>query len=371
MKTLKYLLWAVAASCSLVACGGSDSDDPNPNPNPTPGTDGGLTVKLSKTVVQSDGTDFVEIQALYKGADVTSQAKYYALPDNREIDLRSGKYTATAPGVLQFWAAYGTASTYDTPSTITAVDFSTPERPDDPQPESTNFVRRVLALQFTGTGCGNCPRVIQAFRALSQDEKYADLFVHAADHSFNNYDPMYRDSKLAATFNVTSYPSVSIDMRQNPQTFEAAIASAIESCYKRMDAPAGISVHSKVSGNSVIAQVSVKAGVENSYYIGALVLESGIKAEQANGSGIPGDFSTHENAIRLIDANKNFKGYSLGTIKPGEVVDRAFAFNLDSSWKQENCHLVFYLCAPEGSNIYVCNAIATEGLAVNQPYDYK
>ncbi len=370
MKTLKYLLWAVAASCSLAACGGSDSDNPNPNPNPNP-TDGGLTVKLSKTVVQSDGTDFVEIQTLYKGTDVTSQAKYYALPGNTEIDLRSGKYTATAPGVLQFWASYATTSTYDTPSTITAVDFSTPERPDDPQPESTNFVRRVLALQFTGTGCGNCPRVIAAFRALSQDEEYKDLFVHAADHSYNTYDPMYLDGKLAAAFNITSYPSVLIDMRQAPQSFESAITAAIKTCYERMDAPAGISVHSKVSGNSVIAQVSVKAGEENSYYLGAMVLESGISAEQANGSGTPGDFSIHENAIRLIDANKNFKGYSLGTIKPGEVVDRVFALNLDSSWKQENCHLVFYLCAPEGSNLYVCNAIATEGLAVNQPYEYK
>lgn len=374
MKTIKYLLWALAASCCLTACGGSDSDSPNPNPNPnpdepTPGDNSGLVVKISKTVIKSDGVDFAEIQTLYNGQDVTGEAAYFTT-DGAPIDLTSGKYSTTKPSVLKFWASYLTFDTSKTPSTITAVENTTLERPDDPQPESTNFVRRVLALQYTGTECPNCPRVILAFRNMEKDPKYADMFVHAADHSYKKTDPMYRDDLLAREFGVNAFPTVIVDMRQTPQSFESAIADAIESNYKRMEAPAGISVSSEVSGDTVVAMVSVKAGEENKYSIGAMVLESNITATQYN-NGTPGDFSVHENAIRLIDAGRNFRGHDLGTIKAGEVVDHQFTFNLDSNWKKEDCHLVFYICAPEGSSTYVCNAIATDGLTANKPYEYK
>lgn len=372
MKTFKYLLWT-AAACCLAACG-SDSDDPGSDSgNPGTGSEKSeLTVELSKTLMQADGLDYVKITVTYGETDVTGEAEFYSYPDSEKIDLNltDGKYTTTTAGTLKFWVAYETSNTYSNPSTITAVEFEMPERVEDPQPDNLDFVRRVLAIDFTGTACGYCPRVVAAFRSLAENDAYKDKYVLVADHSYNATDPMYRDMLLANKFRISSYPTVIVDMRNDGQSTENTIANAINTCYNRMDAPAGISVCAKVSGDNVIAHVAVKAAETNDYYLGAMVLESNIEATQAN-YGTIGDFSIHENAIRLIDATQTLYGYELGTINSGSVVDKQFVLALNEKWKKEDCHLVFYLCAPEGNFITVCNVIATEGLEEEKPFEYK
>lgn len=332
----------------------------------------GLYVYLSSTVIQANGKDAVTIMVFFNGIEVTDQAAYYRLPDNTEIEFPDGTYTTTTAGSLSFWVSYGTANTIQTPSTITAVNFAIPDRPADPNPSSTNFVRRVMVMQFTGTGCGYCPLMMTALRNLKENEAVADKFVIAACHSYNSSDPMYLGTGLSNAFGVSSYPSVVMDMRQlvsNSQ--ESSVRNAIENNYNRIAPLCGIGVHSEVDGNTVVAHVTVKAAQEKTFYIGIMVLEDGIKATQSNyNSGLPGDFNTHNNTIRLIDGSRTYKGYELGTIKAGNVVDQIFALNLDAKWVQANCRLAVYVCTDEGNGYYVNNIVATDGLTANLSYEY-
>lgn len=215
----------------------------------------GLFVYLSSTVVRADGKDAVTVKVFFDGAEITDEATCYRLPDNTEVDLSSGVYTTTETGTFSFWVSYKTENTFATPSTITAVDFAIPERPTDPNPSSTNFVRRVQVLQFTGTGCGFCPLMMTTLRNLKENQTYADKFLVAACHSYNASDPMYlgsTGSSLASAFGVNSYPSVVMDMRaMSANSTESYVRNLLESNYNRADAFAGIAVHSELSGNTV------------------------------------------------------------------------------------------------------------------------
>lgn len=335
----------------------------------------GLYVYLSSTVIQANGKDAVTVKVFFDGAEVTDQADYFRLPDNTEIEFPNGIYTTTTAGSLSFWVSYGTADSYATPSTITAVNFAIPDRPADPNPSSTSFVRRVMAMQFTGTGCGYCPLMMNALRNLKANAEVADKFVIAACHSYNGSDPMYLGTGLSSAFGIQSYPSVVMDMRQRlPDRYsnlEQTVRGMIEDNYNRIAPLCGIGVHSEVEGNTVVAHVTVKAAQEKTFYIGIMVLEDGIKATQSNyNSGLPGDFNTHNNTIRLIDGSRTYKGYELGTIKAGNVVDQIFALNLDAKWVQANCRLAVYVCTDEGNGYYVNNIVATDGLTANLSYEY-
>lgn len=331
----------------------------------------GLYVYLSSTVIQANGVDAVTVKVFFNGAEVTDQATYYSLPDNKEFQFPNGVYTTTTSGTFSFWVAYVTADTYATPSTITAVNFAVPDRPADPNPSSTEFVRRVLALQFTGTGCGYCPGMVTTLRSLKADETIADKFLIAACHSYNASDPMYLGTGLSGTFGVNSYPSVVMDMRQLlSNNLESSVRSAVQTNYNRIAPLCGIGVRSEVDGNTVVAHVAVKAAQEKEYRIGIMVLEDGIQATQSNYNSLPGDFNTHNNTIRLIDGNRGYKGYELGTIKAGSVVDYIFALTLDASWVKENCRLMAYVCTDEGSGFYVNNVVETDGLTANLPFEY-
>lgn len=54
------------------------------------------------------------------------------------------------------------------------------------------FVKRSVAEQFTGTGCGNCPSGHVAMHNMHN--LYGDQFIGIALHQFNSSDPMYNNS---------------------------------------------------------------------------------------------------------------------------------------------------------------------------------
>lgn len=54
------------------------------------------------------------------------------------------------------------------------------------------FVKRSVAEQFTGTGCGNCPSGHVAMHNMHN--LYGDQFIGIALHQFNSSDPMYNAS---------------------------------------------------------------------------------------------------------------------------------------------------------------------------------
>ena len=369
-----------------VSCGSDNNEDTTPPTPPTtdPTTPTGeLRVVTSSTTIQANGTDYCTVTVFCGDTDVTADADFFDMERNAIDHLfPNGRYTADKPGTLTFWVTYGTQNTYKSPTTITAVEATLPDRLTDPQPESTNFTRKCLVLDFTGTGCGYCPYMVDLLETLEADPEYAPMFIVAAAHQFNTEDPMYLSQRIDQALGVTGFPTIITDMRQSYDNYTllSGLQRNIKTNYDRTAAKAGISAHSVINGNEVVARVSVKAAEDNTFRVGAMLLESGISATQ-NVYSVQGVkllhenayYSTHKNAIRTLDcrvSSTNYTGHDLGKLNKGDVTDYIFTFQLKEEWVRENCHLIFFVTAAEGKNYYVNNAVATKGLAAELPFEY-
>lgn len=362
----KFVLAAVWAAglLSFSACDGLVDDGDNGRGTPS----GDLVLNVSKTIIQADGNDAATFEVLYNGESVTEGVTIYD-DDNNVVDLPSLTFTTTQTGTYSFWAAYGTSFTETV--TVTAIGFAVPELPEDPQPESTSFARKVLLTQFTGTGCGYCPGTISAIRTVSEDEAYSSKFLVASCHSFNSNDPAYSDetSRLAVAMGFSgSAPVVNMDLSSLSYTSAISaqnLRTMVDQAYGRTSAKAGIAASAQFDGGTLVVTASVKAAETADFRIGAWLLEDGIYGRQSNynQAAWPGDYNTHDNCIRIADSrvsNYNYTGYSLGTVEAGDTAEYAFVMDLDDSWVTENLHLVIFVTTPEDNAWVVNNAVSCD-----------
>ena len=357
----------------------------------------GLTVTLSTNLVQV-GKQYAAFIVRYDGkvlepAEMEKVKIYNAETDNgvalewvtalyngKEYLLRA--YTANKAGKKSFWVGYKTKNTRETPVTITAVSSAIPARPVDPQPANTDFVHRAMFTQLTGTWCGYCPNMIEAFHYMFENEQYKDKFVHTAVHGGDEFRltlPNGRD--LASILNTSGgYPytianlAYGLDTNNSVESNIGAIMGAIESTLKT-PARAGIAVRTELKDNMLLVRASVKVSHDGEYSIGAWLVESGLYAAQSNYTNIKEDYiDIHENVVRIADSNpegSDFKGHPMGHIAKGESADHLFIMELDPSWKTENCHLVLFVSTTQHNQYAITNAVKTVSLTSGVEFEYK
>ncbi len=87
---------------------------------------------------------------------------------------------------------------------------------DPPYPTSTDFTRKVLLTQHTGTNCGYCPKMVMALRTVAADDNYKDAFTLAALHSYDN-DPMGTDliREVSKPYTGAGYPFTNINWKND------------------------------------------------------------------------------------------------------------------------------------------------------------
>ena len=309
--------------------GNDNGDDGN---DPVGSTE--LVLLASDMIIHANGEDAVEFTVLSNGEPVTENVRFYD-GSSKQIELPDMKFTTTEPGTYSFWAAYGTSHTDIV--TITAIGFPVPELPEDPEPENTSFARRVLLTQFTGTGCGYCPGMIELLRSVMADEDYS---------SSNSNDPAFYSGGLDMALGVMGYPMVIADMSLSFNNYndEAGLKNTIDAAYDSSPAKAGISARAELDGNTLVVITSVKAAETSVFRIGAWLLEDGIEGRQTNNNAASwtGDYNTHDNCIRVADSrlsNTNFTGHSLGTIEAGETAEYAFVINIEEGWVAVSCDI--------------------------------
>ena len=365
----------------------------------------GLSVMATSTVFQrGEESVFIIVRKDGKVVNDANKIKFYLSGSTEEItdtdfqmvdyvdandDLYTlPQYTPAQTGVRDIWLSYGSANTKNKPVRITAVDFAIPSRAIDTDPENTSFTSRVLVNQFTGTGCPNCPYWSSALKDLKADEQYKDGFVLAAAHTYNDdMDPKADKVALQApysnmpnVFGVNTYPTIILNMSHSfGNNGRAANKESLKNFIDntKLSAPAaGISARSSIEGSTVIARATVKAAKAGEYRVGAWLVEDDLFATQNNSSGIfDYDFDYHEAVIRIADSNHEssagiyrYRGYTLGELAEGQVVDYVFTMELQSHWRAENCRLVFFVTGGEQFN--VVNAIETTSLNSSVEFSY-
>ena len=291
---------------------------------------------------------------------------------------KAGSYSVAVDGGALYGNSYAVS--------FKVVDFEIPARPADSKPSSTSFTRRSLIMQFTGLNCGACPNVRTAMESVFAEEKYKDSAVHTAIHCAS-YSPdrsfvIYHNDNLdlSSALGVTQYPTYWVDWVH--QNTNQGISSNITNIKKYLDiqqsspAKAGIAARMMWKRNTLVVRVSVKAAVDGDFYVGAWLLENGLRGTQA-GSTNP-EHMTHNNVVRIADShpeggsNWSYYGHPLGTLSKGDVTDYLFEMELKDGWAASNCHLALFVSYydSKSKSVEITNAVETKSLTSGVSFQY-
>lgn len=380
-----------------------DEEDRNPAEND-------LTLSASTLVCQAGSEDRVYFVVRYNGevvvdpnAEQTFKSGESLMVDYKICDYNTmepvdmgfdeiqynGKtykvpyYSATEAGLNSFFVMWKALMTYESPVTITSVGVPVPLRPNDAQPDNTDFKRRVLLLQLTGTSCPNCPHMSVAIRELmAEGSGYEDKFAFAASHTYKDH-PFNPDKNLGI-YAGQGYPTACLDLsysfvNMGKESNKAEISRYIDN---RVATPAkvGISANMALNENSLVVRMTVKAAETGNYRVGAWLVEDDLYYVQSNNSPYNNEeygLNNHEGVIRIVNSARSgadFTGYDLdkyADLQAGDVADYLFTFELNPDWKKENCRLVLFVTANEGRGYVVNNAVATSSIYEAVEFEYN
>lgn len=126
------------------------------------------------------------------------------------------------------------------------------------------FVHRVAVEEFTGTGCGYCPRGIVGMEMLRNT--YNDLFVGIALHQYNSGDPMFIPYASYAYIDFEGAPECTVQRQgfTDPYYGNSDQNFGISSLFESVAAqPVFANVELEAQWNSDSTKVDVKADVES------------------------------------------------------------------------------------------------------------
>ena len=256
MKAPKLVHFLMIFCCfAFVACSSDDSGDGNETTS--------ITINGSSTIILGNTATFTV--KTNTDDDVTSETDFSvdgtALTGNTFEPTTAGAYTVTA-----------TYSDLSDTFELTVVE------------DGQLFPRRVLIEDYTGTWCGNCPKVAQAIDELmAQSDNIVPVAVHKANGA--QEDP-YNFSD-----NILDPPAISQGLPQArlnrnivwPFVNAADLDMALD--LTGSDATIGLAIVSEVSGGNLNVTVGVKFGVDHTgenLKLVVYVLENELVHDQVN-----------------------------------------------------------------------------------------
>ena len=365
MKTLKSLALICLGALLFVGCNPDNGGENNGSK--------GLVLKADKYEIYDNGEDVATFRLTFNGQPVTEG---YTIYDENDNPIEGNTFSSTKIGYYEFWAEYGAAMTkVNIGITVIATPPAAPAVPTDNNPSKLNFHRRVMLIQFTGTGCGYCPSMVTALHAIADNEATKNQFILAAAHigGYAGSDPalMTEGKTLDDAFGISSYPNLIVDMVPNGGNVyatEAYLKSQINTALNRVGVKGGIAANSEYHAdkNYVMVNALVKAKETAEFRIGAWLLEDGIEGVQtvyADANTVAGiNYNIHNNCIRKVKSQQptddfDFTGLTLGTIEAGQTENMVFAFSLKNAWKSENLHVVIFISTKENGKWRINNII--------------
>lgn len=121
--------------------------------------------------------------------------------------------------------------------------------------------RRVAVEEFTGTGCGWCPRGMVGMEKLRK--QFGDKFVGIALHQYNSSDAMYIATNSYAKIGFTGAPSCAIDRRYITDPYYGEGDDVADDFNAVLAIPALAGIEVVGSWNSDSTQVEAKATVQS------------------------------------------------------------------------------------------------------------
>lgn len=271
------------------------------------------------------------------GKDVTASAQIKNMTESGTVV--TSPWSTTKPGVYQFTAVYDER---------TSTQISVTVRSDA---EPSNYKRRVLAVDFTGTQCTFCPpmtTLLTEYQKANPDR----LVLMAAHVDIPAADPLTTKEarEMISSLGINTAPLVWIDYRETPigpnaTTFNGYVARSLS------DYPAicGLKIDSSVKDLTITANVAARFSADGTFKICAAVLEDNITVANSVEK-------TYNHVLRQFATP--VKGDEFGTYVAGQEKTKTFTFTADPSWNLANCHVVVYLLNANDGQYFVNNVRA-------------
>lgn len=292
--------------------------------------------RVSSFTVESGGTPvkYMVIQDVTPGIDVTSNAmigiaggeytfslegnvKYEAVPAEDWIVINSVEYDSTLLDDGTTYSKYMTSRINMTvepndgnvrESTISlngadGVTNAVVELTQMGELEadySSQFLRRSVAIRFTATWCGNCPRMNEGLTAaVKNDPRHViPLTMHVWESDGGlNYDP---GDDYADYFGIDGLPSgfmnnyAEIGGTLPPAIVQELINGLAVEAVEELPANTMAAGTARIEGGNIEVDLSIASKQAGNYFVSVFVLEDGIVYEQSGGSS---DY-VHNNVAR-------------------------------------------------------------------------
>ncbi len=326
---------------------------------------GEVTLLPSKSLIEADGKDAAVFTVMQGGVDVTQRAVIYQKVSGKWAVYKGTQFSSAAEGSFEFCADHNGVSSE---TVLVQAANGLAELPADANPaQFSGFRKRVLAMQFTGVGCGYCPYVINAIENFLPMEN-AENVVFAALHAYSTRDPMYSDDawEVANQLGISSYPAMNYNMevKTGSNTTAEGISGIVD---ELMQTPANSAISASVihegsaADGKLKVQGAVKIAKEGVYGLSVWLLEDSIQSAQANYDNISiGDI--HNNSVRLCSTTNplgaQFGGRSSWKANETGVFYHEFDLKKANIKNLDNCHVVVYVTYnSKGSFFTVDNVI--------------
>ncbi len=346
--SVKNIVLTLVAILGLVSCSGNVDTDALQD----------LFLEADKSAILNDGNDAVTFSVWYGNTEVTDSENLvikYSLDGGEQTSLPTAQvpFKSTAEGIYEFTASYRTEGGQVVENVnkvvIKVVKVET-------------YVRRALAMQFTSTGCPNCPSLGDIMADLNEPR----VSIASFHTDYGGYsDPMKVTvtQTLAEKFGYTSsftLPFFALDM--NLTLTETVDKEKIETKIEDRLAKAttcGVAIGSayEASTKSLKIDLKVTSSTERAYKYVLLLVEDGISALQMG----PDDGASyiHNNVVRkmvnmYIDGDNLIKG---GAFKPGIEVVESRTVTIEDDWNIENMRIIAAAMTPEDGSTYSCENV--------------
>lgn len=225
------------------------------------------------------------------GNDITEEANIYV---NGSL-IESGSFTPTTLGDFEAKAEY--LGVWSSAITFRFHDGS-----------ETNYLKRVLVEDYTGTWCGNCPRVSFAIeRVFEQTSNAVAVGIHrsSSNPADANYDPYNFDSsELEAILNMSGYPKALLNRMTRWSPLEQNNVTQVINFTQGANPKLGLAMDVIVVNQNLQLEVRTQFSQNfSNLRLVVYVLENGLIYDQENyttffGGTNPIPNFTHEHVLR-------------------------------------------------------------------------
>lgn len=262
------------------------------------------------------------------------------------------------------------------------IDIDTDEGGEEDDIQGPKFHHRVLLVDHTGTGCGNCPRVMDGLELLAQTdcrEHYHEVTCHGGGYAYNDNAYSTAAYYVNEFYNPSGYPDVRFNFHGQEgsisagSTFVSTNSTIINAYTKNNSAAAGIAAQVKAGSSSVKVDISVMAAIEQEYKVTAWLLENDVYNPNQSGATNSTYHIYHDHCLRNIGgaySKNDIYGDSLGVIEVGKSKDYSFDIPISSSsWNVDNMEVLIIVSAPLTATKY--EVVNTALCPINGSIDFQ